>query len=153
MVAKLGGYMAYSNVDLEPYRLLLCKLAKVSQKKNFEQVFKHVLNKSGISPKLHFIMKMELKRLMKPTNTPIDLRGMVDGECVPFDYEDIRHHLDQVAQAIFLEQCENFNGYTVGVYECTVNSPNNFRVMHNKEKAGEKVDLSYKDPLNKIFRC
>ena len=133
--------MTASN-DLSGYRPLLCRLASYSQRNDFDNIFKSILNKSGVDSNLHFILKMELNRLQKPCNRAVDLRGLVDGNCEAYSDGEITHFFDDIAKNIYEEQCENFKSYTVGVFECINNTPNNYRVMHENEKAGVKVEYS-----------
>lgn len=84
-----------------------------------------------------FLLKMELKRLAQPCTRLIDLRGLVDGECIPFEYEDKPHYLDSVAIKVFEQNVAYYNGYTFGVYEAVKNTENNFRVIYQREKVNK----------------
>lgn len=131
-----------SNSDLKAYRPLLCRIATYSNRSDFEVVFKQIMEKSKIDKSTSFLLKMELKRLQKPCNIPVDLRGLVDDDCELYIHNEVAHYFDDIAKSVFEEQCKNFNGYTVGVYESVTNTINNYRVMHEKEKNGIKVDLN-----------
>lgn len=126
------------NSDLKSYHHLLCRLASYSSRSDFDQIFKSILEKSGIEPSMNFLLKMEFKRLQKPFNGMVDLRNHVDGECEAYTHNGTTHYFDDVARAVFEEQCENFNGYTVGVHEAVTNTVNNHRVMYQNEKLGIK---------------
>ena len=130
-----------TNSDLKSYRPLLCRVAGYSTRSDFDQIFKSVLEKSGVDKNTSFLLKMELHRLQRPCRTPVDLRGLVDGECEEHIHEGVLHYFDEIAKAVYEEQIKNFNGYTIGVYESVTNTINNYRVMHEKEKRGIKVDI------------
>lgn len=88
-----------------------------------------------------FLLKMELKRLAAPCTRLIDLRGHVDGECKAFEHENRTHFLDSIASRVFTEAFTNYSGYTFGVYEATMNTENNFRVIYQKEKSNISTSL------------
>jgi len=96
-----------------------------------------------------FLLKMELKRLAAPCTRLIDLRGHVDGECKAFEHENRTHFLDSIASRVFTEAFTNYSGYTFGVYEATMNTENNFRVIYQKEKA--KISTSLKKDSTKVM--
>jgi hypothetical protein len=96
-----------------------------------------------------FLLKMELKRLAVPCTRLIDLRGHVDGECKAFEHEDRTHYLDSVASRVFTEAYTRYSGYTFGVYEETMNTENNFRVIYQKEKS--QLATSLQAEPSKIF--
>ena len=96
-----------------------------------------------------FLLKMELKRLAAPCTRLIDLRGHVDGECKAFEHEERTHFLDSIASRVFTEAFTRYNGYTFGVYEATMNTENNFRVIYQKEK--NKVSTPVKEDNIKVF--
>ena len=83
-----------------------------------------------------FILKMELKRLAGPCTRSIDLRGLVNGVCTLFEYNGQSHFLDEVAIRAFEDNVVKYGGYTFGVYEAVKNTDNNFRVIYQKEQAG-----------------
>jgi hypothetical protein len=129
------------NNYMKSYMPLLCRLASYSDREDFAQIFKTILEKSGIGSSMNFLLKMELKRLQKPSNTMVDLRGHVDEDCEAYIHNDVTHYFDDIAKAIFEEQISNFGGYTIGVYEQVTNTANNYRVMHQKEKMGIKTEI------------
>ncbi|NOI64848.1 PilZ domain-containing protein [Vibrio sp. 99-8-1] len=86
-------------------------------------------------PSAKVIAKMELNRLMAPCTKSIDLRGRVQGECREYKLDGRIHWLDDVAINSYHKKIKRFGGYTEGVYEAMVNTRNNFRVMHQNEKA------------------
>ena len=96
-----------------------------------------------------FLLKMELKRLAAPCTRLIDLRGHVDGECKAFEHENRTHFLDSVASRVFTDAFTEYSGYTFGVYEATMNTENNFRVIYQKEKA--KISTSLKKDNTKVM--
>lgn len=143
------------HIDTTKYRKLLCRLASRASRSDFPALFRQVLTRANVPDNLHFVLKMELKRLQKPCLRQIDLRGYVDGECQRVVVGDMTHYLDDIAKAVFKEQFKNFKGYTLGVFECVNNTPNNYRVMHARQKMSEsmagkpaeaKQDIRYQVP-------
>lgn len=117
---------------LEEYSEVVDKLKPFVNKPNFAQmVTKHAV---GVPKQKVFLIKMELKRLAQPTKKPVDLRGKVDGECKPFEYEGVTHFLDDTAKRVFAEETMSYGGYTVGVWEAVNNSENTFKQIYKKEK-------------------
>ena len=53
---------------------------------------------------------MELKRLAQPCTRLIDLRGLVDGECKTYEYNERPHYLDDVAIKVFEENVAYYGG-------------------------------------------
>ena len=94
-------------------------------------VTKHAV---GVPKQKVFLIKMELKRLAQATKKPVDLRGKVDGECKPFEYEGVTHFLDDAAKRVFAEQTMAYGGYTVGVWEAVNNSESTYKQIYKKEK-------------------
>lgn len=117
---------------LEQYSDVVEKLKPFVNKPNFTQM----VNKfgAGVPKQKIFLIKMELKRLAQPTHRPVDLRGKVDGECKPFEYQGVTHHLDEAAKQEFVQQTMAYGAYTVGVWEAVNNSENTYRVKYQKEK-------------------
>ncbi|XOV81320.1 MAG: PilZ domain-containing protein [Aestuariibacter sp.] len=117
---------------LEQYSDVVEKLKPFVNKPNFSQM----VNKfgAGVPKQKIFLIKMELKRLAQPTHRPVDLRGKVDGECKPFEYQGVTHFLDEAAKQEFAQQTMAYGGYTVGVWEAVNNSENTYRVKYQKEK-------------------
>ncbi|UAA40224.1 PilZ domain-containing protein [Paraneptunicella aestuarii] len=79
-----------------------------------------------------FVLKMEVRRLLKPCRQVIDLRGKVDGICERYEYEDINHFMDPVAAQVFEKQLGVFGDFTIGVFEAVHKTENNFRVRYEK---------------------
>ncbi|WP_426369814.1 PilZ domain-containing protein [Pseudocolwellia sp. HL-MZ7] len=117
--------------------------------KDFETKF--AAKSTQIPKSERFLLKMELKRLAAPCSRLVDLRGLVDGECKPFQHEERTHFLDDVAIKVFNENITLYGIYTVGVYEAITNTDNNFRVIYQKEKAGIKPILDKKPKVQKVF--
>ncbi|TDF39782.1 PilZ domain-containing protein [Alteromonadaceae bacterium M269] len=126
--------------DIEQYSDIIEQLKPVVGEPEFNQVLSQVA--SALPKPKRFLLKMELMRLAKPCKHAIDLRGHVDGECSPYEYEGITHHLDEVAVEVFERQIRSFGAYTLGVKETVTNTENNFRVMHQKQ---QQEDLKKKD--------
>ena len=118
--------------DLEQYQNIIEQLTPMVNEPEFNQILSQV---AGHLPKpKRFLIKMELKRLARPCIRLIDLRGLVDGECRPYEYEGKQHYLDDVAIEVFERQIRSFGEYTMGVYEAVSNTENNFRVIHQKQR-------------------
>ncbi|MDU0354808.1 PilZ domain-containing protein [Paraglaciecola aquimarina] len=118
--------------DLEEYHDFIEELKPMINEPEFNQVLNQVA--SSIPKQKRFLLKMELKRLARPCIRLIDLRGLVDGQCRPYIHENKQHYLDDVAIDTFEKQVRIFGEYTIGVYEATTNTDNNYRVMHKKEQ-------------------
>lgn len=120
------------NKDFSKYQKIIDDFTGQVSRSDFENRFtamtKHV-------PKTErFLLKMELKRLASPCTRLIDLRGHVDGKCKAFEHEERTHYLDEVAKKVFTKAFDKYGKYTFGVYEATMNTENNFRVIYQKEK-------------------
>lgn len=117
---------------IEQYSDVVDKLKPFVNKPNFSQMVTKLA--SDVPKQKIFLIKMELKRLAQATRKPVDLRGRVDGECKPFEYEGITHFMDDVAKHEFAKQTMAYGGYTLGVWEAVNNSENTFRAKYQKEK-------------------
>lgn len=120
------------NKDFSKYQKIINKFSGQVLNSDFEARYNAAAK--NIPKTERFLLKMELKRLAAPCTRLIDLRGHVDGECKPFEYEDKIHFLDDIANRVFTENLARYGGYTFGVYEATMNTENNFRVIYQKEK-------------------
>jgi hypothetical protein len=118
--------------ELREFNTLIEDLKSVINQSNFDKVFK--TKTSRIPKPKQFLIKMELKRLAAPCNRTIDLRGHVQGDPQPFEYDGRTHYLDDLAKGIFKEQIEKFGQYTVGCFEAIQSAENNNRVIHKKEQ-------------------
>ncbi|ALS97696.1 PilZ domain-containing protein [Lacimicrobium alkaliphilum] len=128
---------------LEQYQDLIEQLKPVVKEPAFNQILSQVA--ASVPKPKRFLLKMELKRQSKPTQRMIDLRGMVDGKCQPYEHEGITHFLDDVAIEVFERQVRSFGGYTIGVYEAVTNTENNFRVMHQKQRDKQAIEQTLPD--------
>ena len=135
------------NKDFSKYQKIIDDFSGQVLNSDFEARF----NAAGknIPQTERFLLKMELKRLAVPCTRLIDLRGHVDGECKAFDHEGRTHYLDSVAQKVFANAYADNNGYTIAVYEATMNTENNFRVIYQKEKS--KVSAKPQAEVSKVF--
>ncbi len=126
--------------NFEKYQSIINRLRGLVNKPDFEKKFnaatKHLPNSE------RFLLKMELKRLAAPCTRLIDLRGHVTGECRPYEHDGRIHFLDDEAIKVFEENLAYYEGYTFGVYEATMNTENNFRVMYQKEKQQREAQLA-----------
>lgn len=121
--------------DLQQYADIIEQLKPMVNEPEFNQILSHV---AGDLPKeKRFLIKMEVKRLAKPCMRSIDLRGQVDGECRIYEYDGIKHYLDDIAIDVFEEQARTFGHYSFGVYEAVLNTENNYRVIRKKAENNE----------------
>jgi len=135
------------NKDFSKYQKIIDEFSGQVLTSDFEARFIAATKK--IPKTERFLLKMELKRLAAPCTRLIDLRGHVDGECKAFEHEERTHYLDAVASRVFTEAFTRYNGYTFGVYEATMNTENNFRVIYQKEKL--KASLTSQVDAAKTF--
>lgn len=135
------------NKDFSKYQKIIDEFSGQVLNNDFEARFNDVAR--NISKTERFLLKMELKRLAAPCSRLIDLRGHVDGECKAFEHEDRTHFLDSIARTVFTEAFTRYGGYTFGVYEATMNTTNNFRVIYQKEK--NRVSKSPSTDNTKVF--
>lgn len=112
------------------------KIIKSFRGKVLNNDFEHKFNLATkhIIKTERFLLKMELKRLAQPCMRLIDLRGLVDGECKKYEYNERPHFLDELAIRVFEENIAAYGSYTFGVYEAVTNTENNFRVIYQREK-------------------
>jgi len=118
--------------DLEKYHDIINQLKPFVNEPDFSKVLSQV--GANIPKQKRFLLKMELKRLARPCNRVIDLRGRVDGECSMYEFAGITHFVDDIAREVFDNEIKVYGTYTLGVYEAVNNTENNFRVMHQKER-------------------
>ena len=119
---------------------LVERLIPVYGSEDFDYVLEQLT--ADAPPSAKIITKMELNRIMAPCTKPIDLRGRVQGECREYQLDGLTHWLDDVAINSYHKKVKRFGGYTEGVWEALVNTRNNFRVMHQKEKTRQNSDLT-----------
>lgn len=129
---RLALTVTLMSQDIEQYGDIIEQLKPMVNEPDFNQILSQVA--SNVPKQKRFLLKMELKRLARPCQRVIDLRGRVDGECELYEHEGVSHFLDEVAREAFEQQIRSFGQYTIGVYEAVNNTENNFRVMHQKEK-------------------
>ncbi len=117
---------------LEQYKDVIEQLKPAINQPDFNRLLERVA--ADLPKSKRFLIKMELKRQARPCSRPIDLRGHVNGECHPFEYDGVTHYLDDIAKEVFERQVRAFGSYTLGVFEAATNTENNFRVMYQKAK-------------------
>lgn len=125
-------YEAVMSTDFSKYQSIINKLRGEVGSNDFESKFAALTKNLPKTEK--FLLKMELKRLASPCTRLIDLRGLVDGECKPYEHDGRVHFLDDIAVKTFEENLAYYGDYTFGVYDATMNTENNFRVIYQKEK-------------------
>jgi hypothetical protein len=119
--------------DFSKYKKIIDDFSGQVLNSDFEARFSVVAK--NIPKSERFLLKMELKRLAATCTRLIDLRGHVDGECKTFEHEERIHFLDDVALRVYKASYANYGSYTFGVYEATMNTENNFRVIYQREKS------------------
>lgn len=108
------------------------------------------INKPGLAQRLaeytahlpkerRFLIKMEMKRLARPCMRSIDLRGQVKGECRLYEFNGIRHYLDDMAIDTFEQQLVIYGSFTFGVYEAVLATDNNYKVIRERAAAEQQV--------------
>ncbi|GGW85928.1 PilZ domain-containing protein [Alteromonas halophila] len=123
--------------DLQQYADIIEQLKPMVNEPEFNQILSQV---AGDLPReKRFLIKMEVKRLAKPCMRSVDLRGQVDGECRLYEYNGIKHYLDDIAIDVFEQQVRTFGHYSFGVYEAVQNTENNYRVIRRKTENNELV--------------
>ncbi|NVK25391.1 MAG: PilZ domain-containing protein [Gammaproteobacteria bacterium] len=120
------------SADLQEFKGIIEQLKPAIDEPDFDQVFKSVT--ADVPKSKQFLIKMELKRIAKPCNQLIDLRGHVAGKPFPYEHKGKIHYLDEVAKDIFEQQLEMFGRYTIGVNEAVLAADNNHRILHKKEQ-------------------
>tara|TARA_R110000737_G_scaffold8173_1_gene23773 strand:- start:7517 stop:9970 length:2454 start_codon:yes stop_codon:yes gene_type:complete len=137
------------NKDFSKYQKIINEFSGQVLNSDFEARFNAAAK--NVPKTERFLLKMELKRLAAPCTRLIDLRGHVDGECKAFEHEGRTHFLDSVASQVFTEAFTRYSGYTFGVYEATMNTENNFRVIYQREKSQVKVSAIPSVNTTKVF--
>lgn len=131
--------------DFSKHQNIITNFRGKVAKSDFDAKF--ALSTKNLDKTEKFLLKMELNRLASACTRSIDLRGLVDGVCNLFEYNGQSHFLDEVAIRVFEENVSHYGDYTFGVYEAVKNTENNFRVIYQKEQAGN-IRAST-EPLNK----
>lgn len=135
------------NKDFSKYQKIIDDFSGQVLNSDFEAAFSSAAK--NIPKTERFLLKMELKRLAAPCTRLIDLRGHVDGECKPFEHEGRTHFLDDIAIKVFTDAFVRYSGYTFGVYEATMSTENNFRIIYQKEKSN--INVAKKIEPEKVF--
>ena len=135
------------NKDFSKYQKIIDDFSGQVLNSDFEATFSSAAK--NVPKTERFLLKMELKRLAAPCTRLIDLRGHVDGECKPFEHEGRTHFLDDIAVKVFTDAFMRYSGYTFGVYEATMSTENNFRIIYQKEKSN--INVAKKVEPEKVF--
>ena len=136
------------NKDFSKYQKIIDDFSGQVLNSDFEATFSSAAK--NVPKTERFLLKMELKRLAAPCTRLIDLRGHVDGECKPFEHEGRTHFLDDIAVKVFTDAFMRYSGYTFGVYEATMSTENNFRIIYQKEKSN--INVAKKVEPEKVLR-
>lgn len=81
-----------------------------------EKLAKYAPNESLSS---RFLVKMEIARLARPSNRIIDLRDS-QSDWKPFEYNGVKHYINDATVQDFIETVKNYRGYTLGAYELII---------------------------------
>ncbi|MCU7555752.1 PilZ domain-containing protein [Alteromonas sp. ASW11-19] len=122
--------------DLQQYADIIEQLKPMVNEPEFNQVLTQVAG--GLPKEKRFLIKMEVKRLARPCMRSIDLRGQVDGNCQLYEYDGIKHYLDDIAIDMFEQQIRVFGHYSFGVYEAVQQTENNYRVMRERAESSQQ---------------
>lgn len=129
--------------EFDKYQSWISELAPLVGSPKFDTMFKQLT--ANMARSEAFQLKMEIKRQAKPCLKTVDLRGKVDGKCVAFEHEGRTHYLDEVAANLMAELLGKFNGkYVETIYDALHNTPNNFRVLRQKEDEQRKEEAMQK---------
>lgn len=129
--------------DFGKYQSWISELAPLVGSAKFDSKFKQLTVNMARSEA--FQLKMEIKRQAKPCFKAVDLRGKVDGQCEPFEHDGRTHYLDSVAANLMTELLEKFDGkYVETIFDALHNTPNNFRVLRQREEQQRKQDALQK---------
>lgn len=117
----------------DDYTGLIEQLLPLYQSPQFDALLNRLTAGEPNSSKL--LIKIEINRLMAPCQRSIDLRGKVKGDCREYTLDGLKHWLDDVAINHYHKRIAHYGGkLTVGLWDELHNTPNNFRVLHQKEK-------------------
>ncbi len=111
---------------------IIDQLIPILQAADFDDLFKAIT--AELTKPQQFQIKITLNELKKPCTRHIDLRGHVNGECGPYDYDNKTHFMDDVAIKTFERELIHYGSFTMGVYEQVINTENNYRVQHKIEQ-------------------
>lgn len=136
------------NQDLSQYAPIIEQLKPMVKEPEFNQVLQQIA--SHVPKEKRFLIKMEVKRLARPCMRAIDLRGQVDGDCRLYEYDGIKHYLDDVAIEVFEQQVRVFGLYCFGVYEAVLATENNFKVIREKAEIRNEQEKETEKPKNTL---
>ncbi|NQZ09418.1 MAG: PilZ domain-containing protein, partial [Algicola sp.] len=127
-----------NNKVIAQYQYIIEQLVPVVQAPDFDDLFRAMTG--DISKPHQFQLKMELNRLKQASPRPVDLRGHVNGIVAPYEHDGKTHHMDPVGIEVFEREVRHYGSFTVGVFEKANAGENNFRVLHQKEKAAMQAE-------------
>lgn len=81
-----------------------------------EKIIQYAPNET---PSSRFLIKMEIARLAKKCHRVIDLRES-QSDYKSFDFEGIRHFINDTTITDFIEICKKYKGYTQGAYDLVI---------------------------------
>lgn len=121
---------------LDKYKKLFKGIDVVLTPMAMESIYQQAIAKEADGNE--FLLKMEIRRILKPLRQTIDLRGKVDGICEYHELDGVGHWLDNIALSVYMDKIASFGQYTVGVYEAVHQAENNFKVRYEKSTAAAK---------------
>ncbi len=123
--------------EFDKYESWISELAPLVGTPSFDTKFKQLT--ANMARSEAFQLKMEIKRQAKPCLKVVDLRGKVDGQCEPVEHNGRTHYLDPIAASLMAELLAKFNGnYVETIYDALHNTPNNYRVLRQREEEERK---------------
>jgi hypothetical protein len=118
-----GARKPINGPDLSPYRQVIQELAPLVNKPNFNNEFERQTEE--IASDLHFLVKMEIKRLANKCIRSIDLRSIVKDKCRLFTHQGVAHYLNVNGILGFEKLAKRYGKYTFGVYEGVIQDAHN----------------------------
>lgn len=107
--------MSTAPPGLEQYQEIIDNLKSSIRSANFESQLKS--EAMDLSRAELFLLKTELQRLGRTSQSAIDLREMVEGDIDPFEHNGLVHYLNLEARTAFENAIAEYGDYTAGVYE------------------------------------
>jgi PilZ domain. len=90
-----------------------------------------------------FLVKMEIARLAKKCCRVIDFRDSQQ-DSVVFEYDGIKHYINEQTKEFFLLEAAAFKGYTHGVYEAVIKKARNQKLVDVINQGAEVIpDANY----------
>ncbi|MFC3094758.1 PilZ domain-containing protein [Alteromonas sediminis] len=131
--------------DLQQYAPIIEQLKPMVREPEFNQVVDQIA--ADVPKEKRFLIKMEVRRLAKPCIRSIDLRSQVEGDCELYEYDGIKHFLDETAIELFEQQIRIFGEYTFGVYEAILSHTRD-AIEQTRKDAAKDAAAADEDPAS-----